>query len=79
MSIVAREWSRVLVLVVFVFVLNVHVAELAEDKVTRAGKEETFGGELILLRECNSHCDVVFAFNATYATPELKLLKLSLT
>ena len=79
MSIVASEWSRILVLVVFVFVLNVHIAELAEDEVTRASEEETFGWELVLLRECNSHCDVVFAFDSTYATPELKLLKLSLT
>ena len=59
--------------------LCVHVSELTEDEVGRAGEEEAFRRELVLFCERNSHCDVVVAVDPTHTTPELKLFKFSIT
>ena len=74
--VITSERSRVLILVILIDMLCVDVAELAEDEVTGAGKEETFSGELVLLRECNSHRDVVVSLDSAHTPPELKLFKL---
>ena len=61
--------------VIDILVQHVHIAELTEDEVGGAGEVEGLRGELVLLRICNSHGDVVIIAAATDTAPEEQLLK----
>lgn len=65
---VSKERSKDLV--VLFPVLSVHVAEFAEGEVSRAGKVERLGWELVLFRVGQTHSDVVVAAETAHATPE---------
>ena len=72
---VADKWSSDGV--VDILVQDVHIAELTEDEVAGAGEVEGLRGELVLLRICNSHGDVVVTAAATDTAPEQQFLKFS--
>ena len=66
-------------LVVLLPVLLVHIAELAEDEVTRAGEEESLRREFVLLGVRYSHGDIVVGAESTHPAPEHQFFEVSVS